>query len=837
MDRWSPLNNWTERLIALSQLACVATLGALLAAPWRHHVILLDATFVVSLAIFALAAGAIASRTRRLPRMFFAAFAAVAALLVIVELVGIAVPASELAATLHGMSGTDKVILVATLNALLPLYAQAALAAHERLAESLESSVVAERTFSSTLEMRVAVRTVELEDAQRVLQRMWRLGQQISLELDPTRVLERFVDAASDIAQADGAAIGLLGEEGTIRVPIARGAVVDMAGTQLAADGSAMGRVVRTGAHWAVTDAATSTAPECTTICAIAHAEIHSVAVLPISRRGERIGAVALVRQTVNPFSEASLARVNAMTDLLNVALENAELVETLRRAEWRFRTLFRSAPDAVFTVLQSGRIREANDAASDIIGIDPLRMVGRRLSELVVEEDRDRLDEALSATFAARSARLEVTFRREPGEAAHLVSLAASLLPEADPPSVLVVARDVTAEREMRLRLMESDRLAAVGELVAGVAHEVNNPLSSISAYAQLLLRDAAIQGVQREQIEVIRSETTRASHVVKDLLAFARRSEPRHEPLDLNLVVARTLRMRAFQLSSHRVTVHQSLDDSLPAVIGDARQLQQVCLNLITNATQSMAESGGGVLTITTRSVHDHVVLEVTDTGNGIPPEARARIFEPFFTTKKEGEGTGLGLSVSYGIVAAHQGKIEIAATSADGTTFRVSLPAGDATLAEGTPLEAPPLVLRSALSGMRLLFVDDEPAIRSGMAAYARVRGFTVVTAESAETALDILADTSVDAIVCDIRMPGMDGFAFHNWLRLKRPGLADRTVFITGDVVTASRRGTTRQPILAKPFSFERLEASVAAVIQGRPFDGSRPTPIHGMERIP
>jgi len=258
---------------------------------------------------------------------------------------------------------------------------------------------------------------------------------------------------------------------------------------------------------------------------------------------------------------------------------------------------------------------------------------------------------------------------------------------------------------------------------------------LSSISAYAQLLLRDPQVEGVVREHVEVIRAETTRASHVVKDLLAFARRSEPRHEPLDLNLVVARTLRMRAYQLSSNRVIVQQSLEEGLHAVIGDARQLQQVCLNLITNATQAMGTEGGGTLTITTRSREGHVLLDVSDTGPGIPSEARARIFEPFFTTKPEGEGTGLGLSVSYGIVAAHKGTIEIAATSARGTTFRVALPAADAVVADGGTAESVPLVLRSPIAGTRLLFVDDEPTICSGMIAYARVRGFTVITASSA------------------------------------------------------------------------------------------------------
>src|SRR5919202_1064583 len=228
-----------------------------------------------------------------------------------------------------------------------------------------------------------------------------------------------------------------------------------------------------------------------------------------------------------------------------------------------------------------------------------------------------------------------------------------------------------------MRVRLMESDRLAAVGELVAGVAHEVNNPLASISAFAQLLLRDGGLSEAQRDSLEVIKAETMRASQVVKDLLAFARRSEPHREPLDLNLVVTRTLRLRHYQLSTNQIHVEQQLACDLPPVIGDARQLQQVCLNLVTNAVQAMAPMGGGRLRVVTRADGTSVVLEMTDSGPGIPSGVRARIFEPFFTTKPEGEGTGLGLSVSYGIVAAHGGTIEVAETSAGGTTFRITLP----------------------------------------------------------------------------------------------------------------------------------------------------------------
>ena len=385
-----------------------------------------------------------------------------------------------------------------------------------------------------------------------------------------------------------------------------------------------------------------------------------------------------------------------------------------------------------------------------------------------------------------------------------------------------------MTHERELRVRLMESDRLAAVGELVAGVAHEVNNPLSSISAFAQLLLRDDTLTPQQRESIEVIRGETTRASQVVKDLLAFARRSEPQSAPLDLNGVVGRTVRMRQYQFSEASVRVESELAADLPSVMGDARQLQQVCLNLLTNAVQAMSP-GGGTLRVRTYQTNDLVRLEVTDTGPGIAVDARAHIFEPFFTTKKEGEGTGLGLSVSYGIVTTHGGTIDVVATGPAGTTFRVTLPVASAlATTEERERDLAAIALRSPLKGIRLLFVDDEPALRSGMQAFGEMRGFTVLTASDGVAALETARNTGVDAVVCDLRMPGMDGYAFHEQLRQEQPGLASRTVFITGDVIaTASSRGSVaRQPVLTKPFAFDRIEEALIAVMRGMPYGSAR-----------
>ena len=832
MPRWIPIlqpdTDRASKLVALSHLACVATFGVLLFKPWHSAGRLVEAAIVVCFGAFCTAALAIAQQARGVHRLVFGAFGVLAFLVALAEGAHLLIPRAVLRTTVHAASDFELVVIVAALNVLLALYAVYYAAIQRRAVAELSRSVTAAGEKTATLEQHVAERTHELESAQRVLQRMWRLGQQITVELHPARVLERFLEAVTDVVQADGGALGMLGEDGTIRIAAATGASLHLLGQHVPVAGSAMGRVIRTGRPWSVADV-TQHGHELhrPTYDLLSGAEAHGFAVIPIVRRGECIGAVTLSSLEPREFLPAELERVEAMADLLSVALSNAELVETLRQTEWRFRTLFRAAPDAVLTVLHSGRIREANDAVREVFGLDPANVVGRVLADLIVEEDRQKLEAALAAAGAGQAARLEVTLHRDvpggPEDPHRVVALAASRLPEADPPSVLLVGRDMTAEREMRLRLMESDRLAAVGELVAGVAHEVNNPLASISAFAQLLLRDGDLNEPQRDSLEVIKAETMRASQVVKDLLAFARRSEPHREPLDINLVVTRTLRLRHYQLSTNQIHVDTVLSRELPSVIGDARQLQQVCLNLVTNAIQAMAPMGGGRLRVVTRAEGQSVILEMTDTGPGIAQGVRARIFEPFFTTKPEGEGTGLGLSVSYGIVTAHRGTIEVSETSSSGTTFRITLPSEDAVTEDGKTRVNAPLLPRSPLHGIRLLVVDDEPALRSGIEAFGQLRGFTVVTAGNGEEAFERIRRTAVDAIVCDLRMPELDGFGLYDRLRLERPGLANRMVFITGDLLTANARLATRQPILAKPFAFERLEEALVAVMRGTPFE--------------
>ena len=695
---------------------------------------------------------------------------------------------------------------------LLAVRAGHALFRQQRATVVLEHVAVAERELSGVLEQRVVLRTEELAEAHRVLQRMWTLGQQIAIELNPTKVLQRFLEASVDVMRADGGAIGLVSDE-RISILTTYGDGEPLAGGSFALQESTLGRVTRSGIPWSTSDVRAHDATDDVALCT----QARGLVAIPLHRRAIRIGAMMLFVREPRANSDREIAHVEAMADLLSVALANADLVETLRKAEWRFRTLFRAAPDAVLTVLESGRIREANDAVQDLVGLPPVQLVGRMLEELVLQEDRSHLADQVARVMAGEEARFEV--RMWHGRGVRIASLAARLLPEADPPQMLVVGRDMTADREMRARLAESERLASAGELLAGVAHEVNNPLSTISAFAQLLEREELTDS-QRESVEVIRSETVRASQVVRDLLTFARRSEGEVGTICMNELVERTMRLRMHDLKSRGVECETVLAEDLPYVTADARQIQQVLLNLLTNASQAMTPTGGGALRIETRQIGQRVLLEITDSGPGIPADVRAHIFEPFFTTKDD--GTGLGLSVSYGIISAHGGTITIPRSTAKGTTFRVSLPAFDPAGSENGGI-ATVLASPSPLGGTRMLFVTSDSTMRASVQAFARLRGFRVTSASDAAAALACVRSEPFDLAVCDLNASGLREPGFLASLRNEQPPLARRLLFLNA---SAGDEAIYKGKSLAMPFELDRMESAAASVLgPGRRVSGN------------
>lgn len=239
-----------------------------------------------------------------------------------------------------------------------------------------------------------------------------------------------------------------------------------------------------------------------------------------------------------------------------------------------------------------------------------------------------------------------------------------------------VISTRDLTEERRVAEQLRQSEKLVALGELVAGVAHEVNNPLTGISAFAQLL-QEEKLTPDQLEAAQMIKREADRAVSVIRDLLTFARKTGPRSVPIDMNTLIEQTMRLRTYGLRTAGIDMKQELAPSLPRVRGDDRQLQQVLLNLVVNAEHALANSPRRIITLRTSSSVGRVIVEVSDTGQGMSVEVQKRIFEPFFTTKPEGAGTGLGLSVSFGIVQTHGGTLTVHSAPGAGATFRLTLP----------------------------------------------------------------------------------------------------------------------------------------------------------------
>jgi signal transduction histidine kinase len=492
------------------------------------------------------------------------------------------------------------------------------------------------------------------------------------------------------------------------------------------------------------------------------------------------------------------------------VARQTTTLLDSLAAtatAERDLRLVMDAVPDVIMLLDREGRVLTQNDPARDWTA-------GGTVFDLLDANAAAVMREHLRAAFSGHVRRFEVTFVRADRTRVIASILCAPVREGASISKALVLARDITDTRRAETQLRQSEKLVAMGQMVSGVAHEINNPAAIISGFAQTLLLED-LKPDHQDMIRMIHDEASRIGRITGNLLAFARMGSKERALVDLNDLVRRTFALRSYYFTTLNITVNLELDPEGPQVWGHGGDLQQLLLNLLINAEQALtAINGTRRITVRTRSDSDTVSFDCEDTGPGISADIKQRIFDPFFTTKPEGVGTGLGLSICYGIARDHGGRITVESEAGKGATFTVVVPRDPRSQSRPAAQTA-----AQAQGTLSVLFVDDEAGIRKAVARYLNRRGIQVRAVADGAEGLRLLRTEDFDVIVSDVRMPGMGGREFLAGLKRERPELVPRLVFSSGDVAAADTAALLREaglPSIVKPFDFAYLEQLIREV---------------------
>ena len=557
------------------------------------------------------------------------------------------------------------------------------------------------------------------------------------------------------------------------------------------------------------------------TVNLIAGMTVRSAAVAPLRSQGVTMGALAVADRQGGPFTTEDLWLLSTVATNASVVLANSRLYEIVRRSKEEWETAFNALTEGIAVVGPTGAVLRANRALAALAELGESELVGRGFCETLFGNS-EAVEELISAAYRRqRTAPLVVRLERTQ----RVLRLTAA--PFADQPGlpssagtgpVVILVEDVTEQRILEAQLIQNDKMASIGQLVSGVAHELNNPLTSIAGLAELLLEREPHPDFPHDHLRVIHDQAERAGRIVRNLLTFARKGVAEKSAVDLNDVAAGTSLLIVYELRLHGIELESALSPEPVVVLGDRYELQQVLLNLVNNAVHAVSQLESGRprrIRLDTSVQSGTAVLRVRDSGPGVPPHLISYLFTPFFTTKAPGEGTGLGLSLSYGLVKAHGGVLDYEARPEGGAEFRISLPA----------YQAPEVVERrhtARPAGHRILVVDDDLAVHRLVSALFTPQGHVVEAVRSGSQGLRMLKDRHFDLIVADAMASAGPSELFVQALATQRPETCARVVLgVTGN-------GDLPEPVpdlgvrrTRKPFSLRDLNALAEEIFANSP----------------
>lgn len=509
---------------------------------------------------------------------------------------------------------------------------------------------------------------------------------------------------------------------------------------------------------------------------------------------------------------------------------ERKKAEKALRKADMDWRNSFNSLDDSMFIVDKDYNIENTNNSGLVLLNKSREEVLGSKCYQIIHE--KDMMCDYCPFQQTLRSRRVESVERHVAAFQKHFALKSAPIFDEYGKIIKFVYfMSDITkrVEAKERERLLQQElnltsRLASIGEVAAGIAHEINNPLTGVIAFAQMLKRMDVPEDI-KEAVEVMDDGANRVAGIVEKLLTFARRNRPDKEYVDINSIISNILDMRSYEMRINNIEVTTQLVSFLPRTMANVGQLQQVFLNVILNAEQAMAGAHGrGKLYVKTECVDSSIRVSIIDDGPGIAGENIDKLFNPFFTTKEASGGTGLGLSVSYGIINEHGGKIYAKSTLGESTTFIIELPI----VAEiGRPkITEPSKQYSQKQTKAKIMVVDDEPTICQAIDRLLTKAGHQVETFSSAQTALLKLKTVKYDLILLDIKMPGMNGIEFYKRIKKIDPSVQQRVLCITGDIISIENKvflDTAGIPCVTKPFGVDELMGQVNLVLGGQSSD--------------